>query len=68
MTVMFPGINYHEVLKPCKYPTLSIHRELLCKAFFMQVSKLEDKLNYLLEKRNLHPYDDLFVDPTSCTT
>ena len=38
-------------------PTLSIRRGLLCKTFFMQVSKPEHNLNYLFEKINGHPYD-----------
>ena len=52
MSILFPGINYHEALKIAKLPTLSIRRDLLCKTYFMQVSKPESKLNYLLEKRN----------------
>ena len=50
-------MNYHEALKTFKLPTLSIRRDVLCKAkvFFMQVSKPEHKLDYLLEKRNEHP-------------
>ena len=57
MSILFPGINYHEALKIAKLPTLSIRRDLLCKTFFMQVSKPESNLNYLLEKRNEHSYD-----------
>ena len=57
MSILFPGTNYHEALKIAKLPTLSIRRDLLCKTFFMQVSKPESKLNYLLEKRNEHSYD-----------
>ena len=57
MSILFPGINYHEALKIAKLPTLSIRRDLLCKTFFMHVSKPESKLNYLLEKRNEHSYD-----------
>ena len=57
MSILFPGINYHEALKIVKLPSLSIRRDLLCKTFFMQVSKPESKLNYLLEKRNEHSYD-----------
>ena len=37
--------------------TLSTRRDLLCKAFFMQVSKPDHKLNYLLEKRHEPPYE-----------
>ena len=54
---MFPGINYHEALKLSKFPTLCTRRDLLCRIFFMQVSKPEHKLKYLLEKRNEHAYD-----------
>ena len=57
MSIIFTGINYHEALKISKLPTLSIRRDLLCKTFFMQVSKSEHKLNYLIEKRNEYPYD-----------
>ena len=35
------GLNYPDALKASKLPTLSTRRELLCKAFFMQVSKPE---------------------------
>ena len=35
MSIIFPGINYHETLKISKLPTLSIRRGLLCKTFFM---------------------------------
>ena len=62
--IIFPEINYHEALKICKHPTLSIRRDLdlLCKAFFFQVSKPEHKLNYLLEKRNEHSDSDSYSD------
>ena len=32
-------------------------RDILNKAFFIQVSNPEHKLNYLLEKRHEHPYE-----------
>ena len=57
MSVKFPGLNYHDALKTSKFPALSTRRDLLCKAFFMQVSRPEQKLNYLLEKRHEHPYE-----------
>ena len=57
MSVIFPGLNYHDALKTPRLPTLSTRRDLLCKAFFMQVSKPNHKLNYLLEKRHEHPYE-----------
>ena len=57
MSILFLGINYPEALKIAKLPSLSIRRDLLCKTFFMQVSKPESKLNYLIEKRNEHSYD-----------
>ena len=57
MSVIFPGFNYHDALKTSKLLTLSSRRDLLCKAFFMQVSKPEFKLNYLMEKRHEHPYE-----------
>ena len=56
MSDIFPGINYHKALKISKLPTLSIRRNLLF-TLVLQVSKPEQKLNYLLEKRNEHPYD-----------
>ena len=34
-----------------------MRKDLLCKAFFTQVSSPEFKLNYLLEKRHEHPYE-----------
>ena len=57
MSVIFPGLKYHDALKTSKLPTLSTRRDLLCKAFFMQVSKPDHKLNYLLEKRHEYPYE-----------
>ena len=58
MSVIFPGLNYHGALKTSKLPTLSTstRRDLLCKEFFMQISKPEHKLNYLLEKIHEHYY------------
>ena len=55
--MIFPGLKYHDALKTSKFPTLSTHRDLLCKAFFIHVSNPEHKLNYLLEKRHEHPYE-----------
>ena len=57
MSVIFPGLKYHDALKTSKLPTLSTRRDLLCKAFFIQMSNPEHKLNYLLEKRHEHPYE-----------
>ena len=57
MSVIFPGLNYHDALKTSKLPTLSTRRDLLCKACFMHVSNPEHKLNYLLEKRHGRPYE-----------
>ena len=57
MSVIFPGLKYHDALKTSKLPTLSTRRDLLCKAFFIQMSNPEHQLNYLLEKRHEHPYE-----------
>ena len=57
MSVIFPGLKYYDALKTSKLPTLSTRRDLLCKAFFIQMSNPEHKLNYLLEKRHEHPYE-----------
>ena len=57
ISIIIPEINYHEAWRISKLRTLSIRRDLLCKTIFMQVSKPEHKPNYLLEKRNDHPYD-----------
>ena len=57
MSVIFPGLKYHDALKTSKLPTLSTRRDLLCKAFFIQMSNPKHKLNYLLEKRHEHPYE-----------
>ena len=56
MFVIFSGFKCHDALKTSRLLTLSIRRDLLCKAFYMDVSKPEHKLNYLLEKRHEHPY------------
>ena len=57
MSVIFLGLKYHDALKTSKLPTLSTRSDLLCKAFFIQMSNPEHKLNYLLEKRHEHPYE-----------
>ena len=49
-------MNYHEALNISKLSTRSRRRDLRCKAFFMQISNPEHKLNYLLEKRSEHLY------------
>ena len=56
MSVIFSGRNYHKALKISKLSTLCNRRDLLCKAFFMQVAKPEHNLTYLLEKRKEHLY------------
>ena len=64
MSVIFPGLKYHDALKTSKLPTLSTRRDLLCKAFFIQMSNPEHKLNYLLEKRTKTQPEVQNRDPT----
>ena len=57
MTVLYPTKSYTAALKEAKLETLSLRRDIICKKFFTKMCKQDHKLNYLLEKREMPPYD-----------
>ena len=52
ISVIFPGLKYHDALKTSKLPTLSTRRDLLCKAFLVVFSFFE-KTTYCCRARRL---------------